>query len=70
MHASDIARLRQREAWNREAGQAHVAPGSTREAIALAHIDQAREDELAALGDTQAQRRKRHALYWGRQPRD
>lgn len=69
MHASDLARLEQEAAFDRERLVPHVAPGSTGEAHALALIDQARDEELGRARDTFARRRASAARYWKRHAR-
>lgn len=57
-HASELARMTRQSAST-------PRPGSIEEAEALAEIDGARWDELAARSDTTARRARRLRRHWG-----
>jgi hypothetical protein len=56
--------------WDTERGSPTVVPGSFEEEEALRRIDEARDEELAAIADTAEDRAKRLQRYWRRHARD
>ena len=69
MHSSEAATLERAAHLDPERAIPRVPPGSTAEAHALARIDQARDDELAARGETMQRRAAAATRYWRRHAR-
>jgi hypothetical protein len=66
MHASEAALMERAAHQDRELAVPTVPPGSTHEARALPMIDQARDEELAARGQTMQKRTAAATRYWRR----
>lgn len=66
LHRGEAARAEQETHWDFGLSQPRVAPGSFEEQELLEKIDRGRDEELAALGDTFARRRKRQRAHWRR----